>query len=90
MSVNIEISSIFARYAGNETSFKVEGKTIGECLRALAKRYPELGKMVIEKNGELSPSFEVFLNSESAYPNTMAHPVKSGDKINIVLIVHGG
>ena len=90
MSIGIEISSIFARYAENQTNFKVEGKTIGDCLRALARKYPELGKMVLEKNGELSPSFDIFLNGADTYPGTMSRPVSSGDKINIVLIVHGG
>jgi molybdopterin converting factor small subunit len=90
MSVEIEISSIFSRYAGNQTRIKAEGKTVGECLSDLARQYPEFGAMVLEKSGNLSPSFDIFINGESAYPDTMARPVKDGDKLNIVLLVHGG
>lgn len=90
MSVDIEISSIFARYTNNQVNMKAEGKTVGECLHDLARRYPEFGKMLLEKDGDLSPSFDIFINGESAYPNTMSRPVRAGDKLNIVLLVHGG
>jgi hypothetical protein len=90
MSVTIEISSIFGKYTGGQTNINVEGINIGECLRALAQRYPEFGEMLLDEKGDVTQSFEIFLNKESAYPDTMRLPVKAGDKINIVLIVHGG
>jgi molybdopterin converting factor small subunit len=90
MSVKIEISSIFARYANNQTDLKAEGKTVGECLHDLARQYPELGRMILDKNGELVPSFDIFVNGESAYPGTMARPVKDGDKLHIVMLIFGG
>ncbi len=90
MSVDIEISSIFARYANNQTNVKATGDTVGECLRDLARQYPDFGKMLLDKNGELSASFDIFVNGENAYPNPMTWPVKDGNKINVVMIIHGG
>jgi molybdopterin converting factor small subunit len=90
MSIPIEISSIFARYTGNRTDIKAEGKTVGECLRDLARQYPDFGKMIIDKNGELVPAFDVFVNGEDTYPHTMSYPVKDGDKISIIMLIHGG
>ena len=90
MSVDVEISSIFSRYTGNRTNLKVEGKTVGEAVRSLARQFPEFGEMVLEKSGDLSSAFDIFINGESAYPNTMTLPVKAGDKLHIVLLVHGG
>jgi molybdopterin converting factor small subunit len=90
MSVEIEISSIFSKYTGGQSNIKVEGKTVGECLRAMASRYPEFGEMLLDEKGDLTQSFDIYVNGESAYPGTMRRPVKAGDKINIVLIVHGG
>lgn len=90
MSVEIEISSIFARYTANHTNMKVEGKTVGECLHDVARQYPEFGEMVLDKNGDLTPSFDIFINGEIAYPHTMTRPVKPGDKLHIVLLIHGG
>lgn len=90
MSVEVEISSIFARYTNDHTNMNVEGKTVGECLHNLARQYPEFGEMILDKNGDLTPSFDIFINGESAYPHTMIRPVKDGDKLNIVLLIHGG
>jgi molybdopterin converting factor small subunit len=90
MSVSVEISSIFTRYTGNRTDLKTEGKTVGECLRDLARQYPDFGKMIIDKNGELVPAFDIFVNGEDTYPRTMSYPVKDGDKISIIMLIHGG
>ena len=90
MSIEIEFSSIFAKYTGNQTDIKVEGKTVGECLHDLARRYPDFGKMLFDKNGELSALFDIFIDKESVYPNIMRHPVQDGDKLNIVMLIHGG
>jgi molybdopterin converting factor small subunit len=90
MSVAIEISSIFARYTNNQTDLKAAGKTVGECLHDLARQYPDFGKMILDKNGDLSASFDIFVNGESAYPDTMTRPVKDSDKLHIVMLIHGG
>ena len=90
MSVDIEISSIFARYTNNQVHLKASGKTVGACLRDLARQYPDFKKLILDKNGNLQPSFDIFINGESAYPHTMAYPVKDGDKLHIVLLIHGG
>ena len=90
MSVDIEISSIFSRYTNNQTNLKVTGDTVGECLRDLARQYPDFGKMILDKSGELSASFDIFINGESAYPNTMTWPVKGGDKLHVIMLIHGG
>jgi molybdopterin converting factor small subunit len=90
MSIDIETSSVFSRYTGNRTNLKADGKTIGECLHDLAGQYPDFGELILEKNGGLSPSFDVFVNGKSVYPHTMTRPVKDGDKLYIVMLVHGG
>ena len=90
MSVDIKISSIFARYTDNRMDLKAEGKTVGECLRDLARQYPDFEKVIFDKNGNLLPSFDIFVNGESVYPHTITHPVKDGDKLHIVLLVYGG
>jgi molybdopterin converting factor small subunit len=90
MGVNIEISSIFARYAGGQTGFQAEGKTVGDCLNDLGRRYPELGKMILTPDGRLLNSIDVFINGESAYPGQLARPLKDGDRLKIIMIIQGG
>jgi sulfur carrier protein ThiS len=90
MSVNIEIPSVFGRYSGNKLNFRVEARTVGEALHKLGKESPGLGKMLLDDEGKLTRAFDVFVNGESAYPGTMARPVKDGDKLNIVMVIYGG
>jgi molybdopterin converting factor small subunit len=90
VSVSVEIPSIFARYAGNQTGFLAEGKTVGECINDLAKKYPELGKMVLAPGGKLMNYIDVFINGESAYPGPLTKPLKDGDKLKIIMIIQGG
>jgi molybdopterin converting factor small subunit len=90
MTVRIEIPSIFARYAGNRTTFEVEGRTVAECIEDLGRGYPDLAKMVLAADGSLLSSMDIFINEESAYPDPLPRPVKDGDKINIIMIIQGG
>ena len=35
-------------------------------------------------------SYDFFINGESVYPKDMQHPLKAGDKLNVLFIIHGG
>ena len=90
MSITIEISSVFARYARNQTVFQVKGSTVGECLQDLVRQFSGLKKIFLDKNGNLHHIYDVYVNGKSAYPKEMAKPVKDGDKLNIVMLIYGG
>ena len=90
MSVNVEISSIFGRYTGNVLNMKVEGKTVRECLHDLTRQFPDLKRMLLDKDGNLMHSYDYFINGESVYPKDMNRPLKDGDKLNIIFVIHGG
>ena len=90
MSIEMQLPSIFSRYSDDKTSIEVKGSTIGECLRDLAQQYPKLAKILLNKDGSLLHTYDVFINGESAYPDEMNKPVKDGDKLHIVPIIHGG
>jgi hypothetical protein len=90
MSIDVEISSIFARYTDNRAKLKATGKTVGECLHDLVRQYPDFKNIILDENGNLISSFDVFANGESTYPQTMTRPVKDGDKLDIVLLIQGG
>lgn len=90
MSAEIELASIFGRYTDKQLNIKVEGSTVGECLKDLFRQYPKLEGLLMTKDGKLQRSYDVYINGESAYPREMAKPVKDGDKLNIVFIIYGG
>jgi len=90
MSVNVEISSVFGRYTGGVLNMKVEGKTVRECLHDLVRQYPDLKRLLLNKDGNLMHSYDFFINGESVYPKDMTLPLKDGDKLNVIYVIHGG
>jgi molybdopterin converting factor small subunit len=90
MSVNVEIPSMFESYTGGVLNIKVEGKTVRECLHDLGRQYPDLKRMLLNKDGDLMHSYNLFINGENAYPRDMNLPLKDGDKLNVAYVIHGG
>ncbi|MBN1160445.1 MAG: MoaD/ThiS family protein [Dehalococcoidales bacterium] len=90
MSVDVEISSVFGMYTGGVLNMKVKGKTVRECLHDLVRQFPDLKRMMLNKDGDLMHSYDFFINGESVYPKDMNLPLKDGDKLNVVYVIHGG
>ena len=90
MSIEMQLSTMFIRYADDKTSVEVNGSTIGECIHDLVRQYPKLARVLLNKDGNLYNTYDVYLNGKSAYPDEMTKPVKDGDKLNIMPIIHGG
>lgn len=90
MSIEVEVSGVFKSYFDGQGNILAEGGTVGECLRYLAEKYPSTKNMLIDDEGKLQNHFEVFLNGESIYKTRSETPVKEGDKLDLVYIVHGG
>ncbi len=90
MSVEIELSSIFGIYTGGQLNMKVAGKTVRESLHDLVQQYPKLKKMLLDNDGNLMHSYDYFINEASVYPKDMNAPLKDGDKLNIIYVIHGG
>jgi molybdopterin converting factor small subunit len=90
MSVEVELSSIFGMYTDNHLDVKTEGKTVRECLHDLVRQFPKLKRMLLDEEGNLMHSYDFFINGESVYPKDMNRPLKDGDKVNILYVIHGG
>lgn len=90
MAVQITLHKTHRQYTGGAEFVEVDGRTIGECLKDLIRRYPPLGKEVFGKKGKLSGIVEIYLNGTTAYPDELAKPVKDGDTIQLVYFLAGG
>jgi molybdopterin converting factor small subunit len=90
MSVEVELSSIFGRFTKNQLNISVEGKTIKECLHDLVRKFPDLKRLLLNQEGDLQSTYEYYINGESSYPKDMNKPLKDGDKLNVVYVIHGG
>jgi len=90
MSIEVEIPSILGKYSDNKLSFKVEAGTVGEALHEVGKKSSGLKKLLLDNEGNLMHYYDVYVNGESAYPETMDKPIKDGDKLNVVMLIFGG
>ncbi len=90
MGVEVEIAHVFRSYLGGQRSVTTEGKTVGECLKDLSDKYPITKNMIVDDNGSITNRFEIYLNGESTYETGLSTPVKDGDKIDLIYIIHGG
>lgn len=90
MAVTIHIPLIHRHLSDDVETTEVDGKTVGECFHQLVKHFPNMQRAIFDKKGELQNLIEVFLNSESAYPDELARSTKGGDEIHITTILSGG
>jgi molybdopterin converting factor small subunit len=90
MSVQVELSSMFGLYTENKLNIDVQGKTIKECLNDLVRQFPDLKKVLLNQEGNLQNTYEYYVNGESSFPRDMNKPLKDGDKLNVVYVIHGG
>jgi molybdopterin converting factor small subunit len=90
MSATIHIHLTLRRFTKGEQEVEVEGKTVGECVKNLIGKYPDIHSSLLDKKGHLLKIVEVYVNGESAYPNELAKPVKDGDHIHLTLMLAGG
>ena len=90
MSVEINIPTFLQHLTGDVKVVCVKGKTVGKCFADLIKQYPRLEERLYDKRGKLLKNLNVYVNGESAYPETLTKPVNDGDIIQIVYVVIGG
>lgn len=90
MSVRINIHPFLLQHTNNQDVVEVNGSTVGECLQQLVSRFPDLKPWLFERNGRLNRLVEIYVNTESSYPEELAKPVRDGDELHIVVIIAGG
>ena len=90
MSINVELSSAFGVFTNDVLKTKVEGTNVKEALNNLGQQFPKLKKVLLNKDGNLMQTYDFFINGESIYPKSMTLPLKDGDLLNILYLIHGG
>ena len=90
MAVNVHIHKVYRPFTEGLETVAVEGHTVGECLKNLVVKYPEIKRVLFANNGELLKNIDLYINCESAYPNELTKSVSQGDDIYIHLLLTGG
>jgi len=90
MAVNVKIPVYLQHLTDRTEMTEVGGETVGRCLKQLVEQFPRLGKELFDKNGNLLPYVDIYVNGESAYPDEMVKPVNNGDELYVTYIIEGG
>ena len=90
MSIKVNIDPALQHMTNDQLTVEVNGATVGQCLENLVKRFPALGHWLIDPQGKLHDSVDVFVNQVSSFPEELSKPVKDGDELHIVTIISGG
>ena len=75
---------------GKEVQLEVDGNTVGECIKSILKQYPAMEKNMFDKYGKLKGYVEVLVNGQGIGTNELAHTVKDGDTMAILVFLSGG
>jgi molybdopterin converting factor small subunit len=79
------------RYTDNLEVFDVEGATVGEVMRALGRRFPELATRLLRDDGSLKSQVLIYLGGRDIRllegENT---PVEAGSEIKLFAALAGG
>lgn len=90
MGIKVHIHKTHRQYTNGLDVVEVKGNTVGDCLSDLIREFPGIKKEIFDKKGNLRSIVEIYVNLESAYPNELAKPVKSGDDIHLTIMLAGG
>ena len=72
---------------------EVNRNTVGQCLDALVKDFPNVKKGLFDENDKLLDRIDIWVNNMPAYTEGLDRPVKDGDEIYLFaskLILGGG
>ncbi len=90
MSIKVHIHKSHRQFTDGLSVVDSNGKTVGECLDNLIKRYPGIKEKLFDKKGNLLNVIEIYVNLESAYPNELIKKVSNGDDIYLTAKLSGG
>lgn len=90
VSVRVRLHPYFRRFTDGQDAVEAVGQTIGECIDDLGSRFPGIKERLCDEKGELLSFYDIYVNSQSCYPEELAKPLKDGDELTIVTIIAGG
>jgi molybdopterin converting factor small subunit len=88
--VKIYIHKTHRQHTGGLGTVEARGSTVGKCLDDLTRQFPGMRDLIFGPRGDLRSTLEIYVNSESAYPDELGKPVDDGDEIHLTLLLAGG
>lgn len=91
MSIRVYIPSPFRRLTENREYVSVEGRTVGEALDALDRRYPGFGDLVYDETRRVPAHINVYVNNHEIHDlSGEATELADGDQLAVIPALAGG
>jgi MoaD family protein len=89
--VEIYIPAPLRPYVGNADRVQIEAETVGEAIRALVERYPQLKAQLLDDQGRVRRHVNVFLNDRNVNElGGLGVQVRDNDRILLLPAIAGG
>ena len=82
MTIKLHLCQILSYYANNQPTVEVNGDTVKECLYDLAKKFPELSK-VMKIDNEINLVNIYVSNNEGNAIEDLSRSLIDGDELNV-------
>jgi len=91
MAITVRIPTPLRQFTESNDHVELEGSTVGDVLKALGEKFPELGRRLFRDDGSLNRFVNVYLNDEDVrFLQNLDTPASETDEINIIQSVSGG
>jgi molybdopterin synthase sulfur carrier subunit len=90
LNITVNIHQALRHLTNRQAKVKVSGANVGECLDDLVQQFPGMRTKIYGKNGRLLNYVDIYVNSESSYPEELSKPVNDNDTLSITLMIAGG
>jgi len=91
MAVTVLIPSALRAFTERKSEIEVQAGTVGEAVRAVAEKYPGIGKHLYKDENSLRDFINVFLGEDNIKnKNGLGTEIKDGDTVMLVPAIAGG
>jgi len=84
----VSIPSPLLSYTAQAPRVEAEGRTVGELLADLDRRFPGLRFRIVDETSRLRAHIKLFVNDRPA--GDLAQSLEPGDRVHIVAALSGG
>lgn len=90
-TISVHIPTPLRTYTDDDAIVKVSGATVGDVLRALVDRYPDLEANLYTDDGTLRQFVNVYVGEDDIrYRDGVETTLSDGDEVSIVPSIAGG
>ena len=90
MAVKMRLSTLLQKVTNWQEIVEVKGSTTIECLEDLESKFPDIVQWTRDKQGEILPQLQFFVNGVRIYDSELNNSLNDGDEVFVVIAILGG